>query len=467
VCARIASKGFAFAFLDFWLFERLIICTIMSEKTEAMTKDDSGKVDESHGDLKMDKPIPTNWGYRGFVVVSCAFVVFELIFVILYSSTSWFGTDIRYLGIPVVLFLLPVSHQILLSFERKLLLQIASPIRNGLPLILYWNWLKLGDSALTIGLRKVAYSTVDELKLTIWGNLHVRTRALRLGTAGSADSSPVEKAGANESTDLIFKLPLGVVSPPFQKKFVETIEAANPNVLINTRLRKRLSQKDVAASQMIGVMGAAVLLIVLLDLGQASYTYLDVLKNYYHADLSARKHEKADSERYFEQGEKLLKESLPMSWIKIKFFDEGNGAAGVKVARAEALWHIGRQQEAVDECRNALKLSPKAFRINLRLARMLNAMDSPKEARAEIEEAMKIKEDSFLPRGYMVALEFERSGKDDAQKLYETYLKELDDQLFGEEPVWPPGGERFLHDIWYRDDLTFVFDKLLKLVHRS
>ncbi|MBA3993047.1 MAG: hypothetical protein C0469_05915, partial [Cyanobacteria bacterium DS2.3.42] len=253
----------------------------------------------------------------------------------------------------------------------------------------------------------------------------------------------------------------------FQKIFIETIEAANPNVLINKRLRKKLSQQDVSASQMIGVMGAVIMLIVLIDLGQSSYTYLDVLKNYYHADLSARRHEKADSERYFERGEELLRESLPMSWIKNKFFDEGNGAAGVKIARAEALWHMGRQQEAVDECRNALKLSPKAFRINLRLARMLNAMNCPSEAKTEIEEAMKIKKDSFLPRGYMVALNFERTGAVEAQNLYETYLKELDDELFGEEPVWPPGGERFLHDIWYREDLTFVFNRLLKLVHRS
>ncbi len=413
----------------------------------------------------MDKPIPTAWGYRGFVLVSTAFILFELIFVSLYSSTSWFATDIRYLGIPVVLLLIPVAHQILLSFESRLLLKIALPLRNGLPLVLYWHWLKLGENELTIGLRKVAYSAVDELKLTIWGNLHIRTRALRLGVnvheAGQNGSS------AKEPTDLIFKLPLGVVSPQFQKKFIETVKIHKPNVLINERLRKKLDQQDVSASQMIGVMGAAILLIVLIDLGQASYTYLDVLKNYYNADLSARKSERADSERYFAQGEKILKESLPLSWIKIKFFDEGNGAAGVKVARAEALWHMGRREEAIDECRNALKLSPKAFRINLRLARWLNASNAPEKAKTEIEQAMEIKKDSFLPRGYMVALEFDRSGKEPAEKLYETYLKELDDELFGEEPVWPPGGERFLHDIWYREDLTFVFNRLLKMVNRS
>lgn len=428
----------------------------------SMTK----KAEESQNEekVKSDRPIPTAWGYRGFVLVSAAFIIFELIFVSLYSTTSWFSTDIRYLGIPVVLVLLPVAHQVLLSFERKPLLWAASPVRNGLPFILYWNWLTLGESALFVGLRKVAYSSIDELKLTIWGNLHIRTRSIRQGSEVFAADAAAQAA---EPTDLIFKLPLGVVSPQFQRQLVETIKQTNPDLVTNQRLVKKLAQQDISASQMIGVMGAAIMFMVLLDLGQSSYTYLDVLKNYYNADLSARKNETAESQKYFDQAEKLMREALPMSWIKTKFFEEGNGASGVKIARAEALWHMGKHQEAIEAGREALKLSPKAFRINLRLARWLNATNAPADARKEIEQAMDIKKDSFLPRGYMVALEDERSGSAQAQKRYETYLKELDEELFGEEPVWPPGGERFLHDIWYREDLTFVFDRLLKLVRRS
>lgn len=439
----------------------------MTEKAETTTNDTLANQKHSDAANKMDKPIPTAWGYRGFVVVSCAFIIFELIFLSLYSTTSWFGTEIRYFGIPVVIVLLPIAHQILLSFERKQLLQIASPIRNGLPLVLYWNWLKLDETALSIGLKKVAYSAIDELKLTIWGNLHIRSRVLRVGAERAAQASASSPASKEEPTDLIFKLPLGVVSPQFQKKLIETVEAANPNVVINDRLRKRLAQQDVSATQMIGVMGAAFLLIVLLDLGQASYTYLDVLKNYYRADVSARKEEKADAERFLEQGDKLVTGALPMSWIKTKFFDEGNGAAGVKISRAEALWHLGRRDEAIEECRNALKLSPKGFRINLRMARWLTAMGKDKEAKTEIENAIEYKPDFFVPREYMLAFELDRSGIDDAQKLYETYLKELDEETFGEEPAWPPGGERILHDVWHRDDLKFVFDRLLKLVKRS
>ncbi|MBX9952404.1 MAG: tetratricopeptide repeat protein [Candidatus Obscuribacterales bacterium] len=439
----------------------------MKENAETMTEEKQKNPEHANVANNMDKPIPTAWGYRGFVLVSATFIIFELIFVTLYSSTSWFDTDIRYLGIPVVILLLPITHQILLSFERKLLLKIASPLRNGLPLVLYWNWLKLEEKCLSIGLRKVAYSTIDELKLTIWGNLHIRTRALRVGAEKADELGASREQTRIEPTDLIFKLPLGVVSPHFQKLFVETVQKANPEVMLNKRLKKRLAQQDISASQMVGVMGAAFLLIVLLDLGQASYTSLEVLKNYYLADLHARKHENAEAERCLQQGDRLIAGALPMSWIKTKFFDEGNGAAGVKIARAEALWQMDRREDAISECRNALKLSPKGFRINLRLARMLSAMGSAQEAKAEIEKAMEANKDSFLPNEYMMALELDASGADKARKLYDTYLKELDEEVFGEEPVWPPGGERMIHNVWYREDLTFLFQRLFKQLKRS
>ncbi len=99
----------------------------MSEKSGETTKGVAENPEHLHGDLKIEKPIPTSWGYRGFVLVSCAFVLFELIFVSLYSTTSWFGTDIRYLGIPVVLLLLPVAHHDS-SFLQQ---EIACP--GGLP----------------------------------------------------------------------------------------------------------------------------------------------------------------------------------------------------------------------------------------------------------------------------------------------------------------------------------------------
>jgi hypothetical protein len=44
---------------------------------------------------------------------------------------------------------------------------------------------------------------------------------------------------------------------------------------------------------------------------------------------------------------------------------------------------------------------------------------------------------------------------------YEKYLKVLDEEAFGSEPAWPPGGEKPIMEMWKRDDLTFLADRLL------
>jgi len=37
----------------------------------------------------------------------------------------------------------------------------------------------------------------------------------------------------------------------------------------------------------------------------------------------------------------------------------------------------------------------------------------------------------------------------------------LTESTFAHEPMWPPGGNRFIHDVFYKDDINFVFDRLL------
>jgi hypothetical protein len=45
--------------------------------------------------------------------------------------------------------------------------------------------------------------------------------------------------------------------------------------------------------------------------------------------------------------------------------------------------------------------------------------------------------------------------------MYDLYVQRLIDIAFGDEPLWPPGGNRFLHELIYLDDATFVFDRLI------
>ena len=55
-------------------------------------------------------------------------------------------------------------------------------------------------------------------------------------------------------------------------------------------------------------------------------------------------------------------------------------------------------------------------------------------------------------------------------KFYQLYTDELKETVFDDETAWPPGGERFLHEIMYEDDVKFIFNKLLKqqgLTHKN
>ena len=44
---------------------------------------------------------------------------------------------------------------------------------------------------------------------------------------------------------------------------------------------------------------------------------------------------------------------------------------------------------------------------------------------------------------------------------YKKAMDDLTESTFAHEPVWPPGGNRFIHDVFYKDDINFVFDRLL------
>ncbi len=72
--------------------------------------------------------------------------------------------------------------------------------------------------------------------------------------------------------------------------------------------------------------------------------------------------------------------------------------------------------------------------------------------------------DALLPKVYLMALSSHNAQlPGTVRETYLQSLSDLDEHVFGSEPVWPPGGEGFVHDVWYRDDLCFVFDHLFAL----
>jgi hypothetical protein len=101
----------------------------------------------------------------------------------------------------------------------------------------------------------------------------------------------------------------------------------------------------------------------------------------------------------------------------------------------------------------------------MQIARMLYDMGRVDQAEKQLDEAMENHKDTFLPQLYMVAVKQASPVKVDpaAQAEYVKQKAKLDEETFADEPHWPPGGNRFLHDIWFREDVEFVLNKLIGL----
>jgi hypothetical protein len=83
-------------------------------------------------------------------------------------------------------------------------------------------------------------------------------------------------------------------------------------------------------------------------------------------------------------------------------------------------------------------------------------------AEDEIKKAIGRREEALLPRLYLIALSLRSKNPTEAQKAFTEYSKYLDENLFGNDPVWPPGGERFLTDVWYKEDIDFVIGPIFE-----
>lgn len=203
------------------------------------------------------------------------------------------------------------------------------------------------------------------------------------------------------------------------------------------------------------------MLLVLLDVGNSSFSFLQMMKEYYLAQTSARDGNLEEAKQHFETAEKIHDHPIPISWVTNKLVKHGVPGAGVHQARSEALWRMGRKEEAIEAARKPVELAPDHFRFNLRLARLLAETGNLKEARQQIRLAIDNHEDTLLPRLYMIALLKDSNNPVLALKMYDLYIQQLIDIVYGEEPLWPPGGNRFVHDIIYLDDAAFVYDRLI------
>lgn len=478
------------------------------------------------------KRILTTPAHRGFTLAGTGFVFFEILFLVFYSDRFWFAHNLVGWGVPAALLMTGIAHFFLWAVESPAGCKYFELLWKGSPPMVYWRWITLeepeeqsqnpqkesdgpeetankndgqsgesptdeltdktssekapeikqvpasppslptpysGEPALIFGNRRVLFSAIDEIALTFWGNLHIKS----FNVYGRR-----ERNGKPQPPQLVFKIPFTVVDQPKQKLLVDTIRKYRPDVVMNKRLNKRMENQELAAASSVQLFGAAFLFWVLLDVGHSTFAYLEMLKGYHLAQFIIRNPSELEltgktapldateaakeAQICFDNAESLRTNPPPWSWVTNTLLSKGSVAAGAQEARSEALWFMGKKDESIKAVEEALKFSPKSFRYNLRLARLFFDLGRLPEARAQIRQAIDNHRDSLLPRLYMVALLEATKDKPKARKFYDLYAEELDYEVFGTEPHWPPGGNTFVHDIWYKDDLEFVLNKLVK-----
>ena len=420
----------------------------------------------------------TSLAHRFFTLAGFAFLLFEFVFLSLYFEHSWFGSDLSLYGIVTVVVLCGLAHVLLMSLETDLVCRVVSLIWRGKPPVCYRKWIAVNESGITYGIKHVRWDVIDELELSWFGNLIIRSRAI----CGMEEKRP----------DIVLKVPYGVGDQLHKNELIAMIKQRRPNALINARLQKSISSPIVKGQGMIQLVTSSLMLLVLVDVGFSSFYYLEMLKNYYMAGLTgmaareeiykvvvtedgrAEENSLAQevlkntpetnleaAQKYFERAEFMREHPFPLSWVSSKFLHASNVAAGVRQERSNVLWWLDRRAEAVQEARSALKEQPKNLRMELRLVRLLEESGKHEEAMKELEQTIKDHENSLLPRVYKLALRSERGSAEERQKAYNVLLHETYSNTFGTEPWWPPGGDRFYTELYYSRDLRFIMDRLI------
>lgn len=411
------------------------------------------------------RQIKTTLAHRGYSLVKMSYPLFALAFLSLFSSSTWFDFDIFWLGLPLIVAILLASHIFLLFLQTDRAARLYYWIFRGKPPAIYLDWLAITesdnprDTSIRLGLRNLYLKYTDELHLTIWGNLIFKSRAMT--------GSRVEDGKDIIDPDDVFKVPFGVISSNEQKKFVEMVQSVRPDVVLGKRLAKKLSAKLVKGEDYIQALGAAFLMFVLFDLSHSMFGYLEMLKHYHLAQVVARSDMPSQSVRDenmkkanhdFEIAETMLKSPPGISLVKRTVLDKGMATAAIYQARAEALWYLEKREQAILSLDKALEYYPKSLRMHLELARWQIACGKTAEARKIISQMIEEHDDVLLPRLYMMVLTQQSGDLVRAKRYYEIYSDMLDLEVFGEEPWWPPGGNRLLKDSWSRDDVHFILD---------
>ncbi len=300
--------------------------------------------------------------------------------------------------------------------------------------------------AIKFGLRRLLVSYIDRVELTLWGNLIIQTKAL----SGGGD----EKHSLSE----VMKLPFGAISGSDQRDFINMLRKVRPDVVLNRRLEKRMQPPVVKGEVLIQTLGPVFLCLVLLDLNFSILYYLEILKDFHQAQIAARypEHNSTPAKKYFDKGEQLRLHPSPISYVERHLLDSGAAAVSIMLSRAEALWYMGQKKEAISSLEKAIEFYPTSLYLRTELCRWKFLAGDKNGARTALYETVSSHSGSLIPKLYMLTFLKQQGENARAHRLCDAYCEQLDLDLFENEPWWPPGSNRRIHDMWSREDVLFI-----------
>ncbi|MBP9811147.1 hypothetical protein KBF38_22775, partial [bacterium] len=342
--------------------------------------------------------MPPSLSHLVYTLIGFAWPVFGLVFLILLCSTEWFAFNVVQFFPLAVLFALVVGHSLAVSLESDLATRAVYFFKNGLPLVFYRRFALVfepaaasatfagstndltacfGQPALLIGRRRVLFEAVDELYLTFLGTLEVRSfsscgqvfekieAAKTEAQETEGEKSEASAQSAVNRPDVLVRIPLSILDLKEQKSLVELFQKHRPGLTINDRLHDRLKSPIVKGQNLIQSLGAALLVFALCDVTFATFTWLEMLKGYYGAQMCMRHPEEAQvfqpgvdpkvrATQLFNQSEQLRLHPSPYSWAYRALFANGNSQAQLLAIKAETLYRMGRKAEAVATLEEAL-----------------------------------------------------------------------------------------------------------------
>jgi tetratricopeptide (TPR) repeat protein len=396
----------------------------------------------------------TSFSHRGLTLIGLALISFEIIFVILLAAPFWFDLNLVPLGVPAVVLTAFLANFLLRFLESAPVCRMLRFVLNGRPLVVYRRWIGFDEHGFTFDVKRIAWDVVDEVALNFFGTLSVKSRHL----CGPAH---VVKGVDLNPADVIVKMPFAAIDFSSQNLFVRTLLANKPDVILNEKLKKQIAQPLIKGMQYVQGASVVFLALALLDLGYATFAYLETLKEYYlcHVDAVASQMESAN--KHFQKAEDLRLHPLPISYITAKLTSLGGVSENYQQARWEALWALGRRQEALTVAKEIADKSAKGFRSHLRVARLYSELGDDAAVEAQIKQAIEKRDDALLPRMYQLAYFLGHKKPDEAKKGFDQYSAKLDDEVFGKEPSWPPGDIHYVDSVWYKGDLNYVLKRVL------